>query len=163
MKWTEGHIHIAMRRILEASGWRLIAGEYPGGSDHDLYPLNVVDQRVARDRSPDPRRHSSGELIPDLVALKDRKLLIVEAKLKFDSADLQKLETLLSSRRADLLFALNKFAQERRQPDLYPIESLLLQPVLAFLDGTAAPTPPPDFSFLRISSLSSGRFEGALA
>ena len=64
---------------------------------------------------------------------------------------------------SDLLFALNKFAQERRQPDLYPNESLLLQPVLAFLDGTAAPTPPPDFSFLRISSLSSGRFEGALA
>jgi len=60
MKWTEGHIHLAMRQILIAQGWSLIAGELPGGSDHDLYPLNVVDPALARDRSPDPRRHSLG-------------------------------------------------------------------------------------------------------
>ena len=43
MKWNEGRIHVAMRTILAEEGWDLIAGEYPGGSNHDLYPLNVVD------------------------------------------------------------------------------------------------------------------------
>ena len=83
MKWTEGEVHRAMRHHLKASGWSLIAGEYPGGSDHELYPLNIVDPAVARDRSPDPRRHSKGELIPDLVALRSGMLIFVSLRSFF--------------------------------------------------------------------------------
>ena len=82
MKWTEGHIHVVMRDVLRQKGWTLVAGEFPGGSDHELYPLNVVDPVVARDASPDPRRHSLGELIPDLVALRGANLFVGEAKVQ---------------------------------------------------------------------------------
>ena len=91
MRWSEGLIHLSMRAFLTRQGWQLIAGEYPGGSDHQLYPLNVVDPALARDESPDPRRHSLGELIPDLVALRKRDLFIGEAKLGHDDGDRAKL------------------------------------------------------------------------
>src|SRR5687767_12705831 len=107
-----------MRRILRSRGWRLIAGEYPGGSDHELYALCVVDPQIARDQSPDPRRHSIGELIPDIVALRDCRLLIGEAKCRYSKADYEKLDQLTSKRLADLNEALRKFAIERRVSEL---------------------------------------------
>jgi hypothetical protein len=162
MRWTEGHIHLAMRSIMKARGWTLVAGEFPGGSDHELYPLNVVDPAVARDASPDPRRHSLGELIPDLVALKGRRLTVFEAKVLYSEPDRLKLEDLLSTRRDDLLAALNKFAHERNFPDLLPVEGLKLMPVLAFRSDVAAPPPTHELSYLRVSDLTSGYFEGRL-
>lgn len=162
MRWTEGHIHLAMRRIMKSSGWTLIAGEFPGGSDHELYPLNIVDPAVARDASPDPRRHSLGELIPDLVALKGRHLTILEAKVRYSEHDRLKLEYLLSARRDDLLATLNKFAQERNFLELLPVEGLQLLPVLAFRSNVAAPPPIHELSYLRVCDLTSGYFEGRL-
>lgn len=162
MRWTEGHIHLAMRSIMKACGWSLVAGEFPGGSDHELYPLNVVDPAVARDASPDPRRHSLGELIPDLVALKGRQLTIFEAKVLYSETDRLKLEDLLSARREDLLTALKKFAHERSFPELLPVEGLQLLPVLAFRADVVAPPPTREFSHLRVVDLTSGYFEGRL-
>src|ERR1700761_1178512 len=121
MRWREGNVHLAMRKIFRRQGWSLVAGEFPGGSDHELYPLNVVDPIVARDQSPDPRRHSFGELIPDLVALKARTLAIAEAKVDYCDADREKLENLLGARRDDLCGALEKFSAERNIPQLLPI------------------------------------------
>src|SRR5437867_190192 len=132
MRWTEGRVHVAMRRVLRDQGWRLVAGEYPGGSDHELYPLNVVDTAVARDGSPDPRRHSLGELIPDLVALSGDDLLIAEAKPAYNEPDREKLTTLLGERRGDLLVALGKFAVERKVRELLPVRRLRIHPVLVF-------------------------------
>lgn len=163
MRWTEGHIHLAMRRVLSDNGWLLVAGEYPGGSDHELYPLNVVDPAVARDASPDPRRHSLGELIPDLVALRNRDLFIGEAKVRYDDGDRVKLDRLLSERRDHLLASLRTFAKERRVPALYPVEDLVLHPVLVFRAGVAAPPPGDGFSHLRIVSSSEAFFEGPLS
>lgn len=163
MKWTEGHIHLAMRRVLRDKGWLLVAGEFPGGSDHELYPLNVVDPTVAKDLSPDPRRHSLGELIPDLVALKGRELFIGEAKVRYDVEDRAKLEALVSERREDLLLALGTFANERRVPEILPVETLVLRPVLVFLVDSPAPEAPSGaLSHLRIVSPSEAFFEGAL-
>lgn len=163
MKWTEGNVHVAMRRFLRSAGWTLIAGEYPGGSDHELYALNVVDPVVACDGSPDPRRHSRGELIPDLIALKANDLLIAEAKVGYDSGDQAKLDLLLNQRRFDLLAALASFAVERDRPQLLPLQRLVLHPVLVFLADGAAPPPPAGFSYLRIIDRTNARFEGALA
>lgn len=163
MRWTEGHVHVAMRKFLVRQGWLLVAGEYPGGSDHQLYPLNVVDPEVARDDSPDPRRHSLGELIPDLVALRDRDLIIAEAKLRYDEGDRAKLALLLSDRRTHLLLALRTYARERRVPDLLPVESLVLRPVLVFKAEAQPPSPPPKgFSYLRIVDQADAFFEGDL-
>ena len=163
MRWTEGHIHVAMRRILARSGWTLIAGEYPGGSDHELYPLNVTDPAVARDNSPTPRHHSTGELIPDLVAVKGKRLLIGEAKVKYDERDRQKLATMLDERRSDLVLALNAFAVLRRVPELIPVSDLEFCPTLVFSAAAVRPTPAAGWSHLRIVSLTEGLFEGTLA
>ena len=162
MQWKEGHIHLAMRHFLRQSGWRLIAGDYPGGSDHELHPLNVVDLRLATDNSPDPRRHSLGELVPDLVALKSNQLIILEAKPNFNFDDYQKLQKLLGERRVDLQEALLKFARDRNVPSLLPLEKLTLMPVLAFKASSVAPPPDPDFSYLRILNADHAYFEGAL-
>jgi hypothetical protein len=162
MRWTEGHIHVAMRKHLVRDGWLLIAGEYPGGSDHQLYPLNVVDPAVARDASPDPRRHSRGELIPDLIALRERQLFIGEAKVRYDAGDKEKLEYLLGQRRSDFVMALRTFAKDRRVPELLPIDDLVMCPVLVFLSDAEAPLPPAGLSYLRISSPAEAHFEGHL-
>lgn len=163
MRWTEGHIHLAMRRVLRYKGWQLIAGEFPGGSDHDLYPLNVVDPLIAKDNSPDPRRHSLGELIPDLVALCGRDLFIGEAKLSYDTGDREKLQLLVTTRLDDLLRALHTFSKDRRVPELLPVETLLLRPTLVF-PATCTPVPPPTrpLSYLRIVNPTDGYFEGPL-
>ena len=162
MRWSEGHIHLYMRAFLKGQGWQLIAGEYPRGSDHDLYPLNVVDPTVARDDSPAPRRHSLGELIPDIVALRGRSLLIGEAKLRHDDGDRAKLDYLLTERRSDLLAALCTFASDRGFPELCPVETLVMRPVLVFRSDSDAPDPPPGFSYLRIVNRTEAYFEGLL-
>lgn len=162
MRWTEGHIHLAMRKFLAQQGWLLVAGEYPGGSDHQLYPLNVVDPTLACDMSPDPRRHSFGELIPDIVALRGNDLLIGEAKVRYNEDDRDKLILLLSERRSDLLLSLQKFAQDRRVPDLLPVERLNMHPVLIFRSGTNAPPLLPGFNYLRIVGNANAYFEGSL-
>lgn len=163
MRWTEGQVHVAMRRYLVMRGWQLIAGEFPGGSDHELYPLNVVDPSVARDGSPDPRRHSLGELIPDLVALHGRRLLVGEAKLRYDERDRAKLKLLVTSRRPHLVRALQSFALERDVSELLPVERLEIHPVLVFRSHAHAPAPSCGFSYLRITSQAEAYFEGPLA
>ena len=162
MKWTEGHIHLCMRRFLVRQGWLLVAGEYPGGSDHQLYPLNVVDPALARDESPDPRRHSLGEIIPDLVALCHRSLFIGEAKVQYTDDDRDKLTHLLGNRKNDLLAALQTFASDRNVPELLPVETLNMHPVLVFLSDSDAPPPAPGFSYLRIANKNDAYFEGVL-
>ena len=162
MRWSEGDVHFYMRAWLKRQRWQLVAGEYPGGSDHDLYTLNVVDPTVARDNSPDPRRHSLGELIPDIVALRGRKLLIGEAKPRYDDGDRAKLVYLLGERRSDLLAALRKFALDRRVPKLCPVETLEIYPVLIFPSGSNAPSIPANFSYLRIVNRNEAHFEGTL-
>lgn len=163
MKWTEGYVHVAMRTVISNNGWLLVAGEYPGGSDHELYPLNVVDPTLARDKSPDPRRHSLGELIPDIVALRGRRLLIGEAKVRYSEADKIKLENLIQNRKDDLSMALNVFAKERSFMELLPVEDLEYCPVLIFVASSTAPPVSGRMSYLRISDLSNGNFEGYLA
>ena len=46
---TETFIHIAMRKYLKKEGWTLVAGEYPGGSDDELFVLSIMHPIVAKD------------------------------------------------------------------------------------------------------------------
>src|SRR5439155_1452186 len=129
-------------------GWSLIADEWPGGSNHELYPLNILDPSVARDGSPGPRRHSLGELIPDIVALRERNLILGEAKVAYSPTDRDKLNYILKERYRDMLFALNSFAEQHDAKALLPIHTLVIHPVLIFVDGDFAPPPSGLFSYL---------------
>jgi len=104
----EDLIHVAIRRFLTKSKWTLLAGQYPGGSDNHLSRLYIRDPTVARDQSPDPRRHSRETFIPDLVAIKDDTILLVEMKPTFSVSDAEKLRKIRGPRFADLKRALHE-------------------------------------------------------
>ena len=87
MKKDETFVHVAIRNYLKLQGWSLLAGQYPGGSDDELHVFNVFDPLLAKDESPDHRRHSFGKLVPDLIAFKDDTLLIIEAKPEYSASD----------------------------------------------------------------------------
>ena len=139
MKKDETFVHVAIRRFLKEKGWKLVAGQYPGGSDDELHVFNIFDPSLAKDFSPDHRRHSFGKLVPDLIAYKNKKVLIIEAKPEYSIPDKEKLEYLLSERRQDFLQGLTKFALERNFSELLPSNDLQLIPVLAYLAEYDAP------------------------
>ena len=129
---TESFVHVAMREYLKKEGWTLVAGEYPGGSDDELYVLSIMDPEVARDNSPDPRRHSEGEIIPDLFAYKEGVMLIIEAKPKYSLEDKEKLRDLLTNKYDLLCESLRKFSFERRVLRGIDFQNVEYVPVLAF-------------------------------
>ena len=129
---TESFVHVAMREYLKKEGWTLVAGEYPGGSDDELYVLSIMDPEVARDNSPDPRRHSEGEVIPDLFAYKDETMLVIEAKPKYSLEDKEKLRGLLTNKYDLLCESLKKFSYERRVLSGIDFRAINYVPVLAF-------------------------------
>ena len=153
MKITEGIVHVAMRHYLKTNGWLLIAGQFPGGTDDELYSLNIVDPELARDNSPDPRRHSLGKIVPDLIAYKDNMLLIIEAKPGYSQEDRDKLVYLLTERKNDFTAALEKFASERDFPMLLPISKLMFIPVLAFSASVKKFNKEPGFAYIRVAGL----------
>lgn len=102
----EDAVHIAVRNHLRSRGWSLLAGQFPGGSDDELRRFYVRDPRVARDRSPDPRRHSLDTFAPDLLASRGMVLLIVEMKPRYSVFDAEKLRHLIDNRYKNLTEAL---------------------------------------------------------
>jgi hypothetical protein len=148
----EAFIHRAVRRYLVGEDWTLVAGQRPGGTDDALHVLYIVDPTVACDFSPDPRRHSRGKFVPDIVALKSDTLLMVEAKSSYSQMDFDKLNRLLGERRDDLHVALRTFAHERGFPSLLHPEKLKIQPALAFSVSSAHPTPASPWAMLLVDS-----------
>lgn len=133
---TESFVHVAMRQFLKNSGWTLVAGEYPGGSDDELYVLSIMDPAVARDNSPDPRRHSEGEIVPDLLAYKEGIMLVIEAKPKYSNDDKNKLKDLLFNKSDLLRSSLKKFCNERCILPEVNFNTVTYIPVLAFGNET---------------------------
>lgn len=138
MKINESFVHVAMREYLKNNGWLLIAGEYPNGSDDELYVLSISDPTIARDNSPDPRRHSSGEIIPDLIAFKNNVILIIEAKTDYSIEDKEKLTNLLVNEKKRLLLSLKKFALEKQQFSHIDFDKATYIPVLAYYNPAFA-------------------------
>jgi hypothetical protein len=151
MMISETLVHIAIRSFLKGDGWELLAGQFPGGSDDECQTLYVVDPAVARDQSPDPRRHSDNKQIPDLVALRGETLLVVEAKPVYSIEDRDKLVELLGVRREHLRASLvAHFARLSRDlpQRLVPI------PCLAFAETSPAPWPDGPFAHVLVRDLS---------
>lgn len=152
-------IHFSVREFLRNAGWQLVAGQFPNGSDVELPPLNVVDPALARDNSPDPRRHSMNKYVPDLVACKQKIMLLIEMDSHYSPKDERKLEKLLLERRSDLLTALGDLVSKRGVVLPVPIDQFVFVPCLGF-------GPPmrykrnPGFCYFKVSALSSVIFEG---
>lgn len=155
----EDLIHVAIRRFIPPLGWQLIAGQYPSGSDDALPALNIVDPTVARDQSPDPRRHAADKQVPDLVAYKAGVMLLIEMKPRFSAEDEAKLIGLLTYRRADLLLALDAFLTVRRIALPTPTSQLIFVPCLGFGAGSRY-VPHPDFCYFLVRDLNTVDFIG---
>ncbi|MCM1568547.1 MAG: hypothetical protein NC081_03755 [Roseburia sp.] len=136
MRITESFVHVAMREYLKKCGWLLIAGEYPNGSDDELNVLSISNPIVARDNSPDPRRHSAGEIIPDLIAYKNGVILIIEAKPDYSIEDKEKLNNLLCNKRSRLILSLEKFSTGKHQYSGIDYNNAIYVPVLAYGNPT---------------------------
>ena len=116
---TETFIHIAMRKYLKKEGWTLVAGEYPGGSDDELFVLSIMNPIVAKDNSPDPRRHSEF-------------MLVIEAKPQYDIGDREKLKDLFLNKRGLLQKSLKNFCKNHHLLKQINLDNLIYIPVLAF-------------------------------
>lgn len=157
----EDFVHVAVRRALIGHGWTLIAGQFPNGSDDELPRLSVMDPSLARDRSPDPRRHSFNKFVPDLVACCGSIILIVEMKPRYSEEDELKLFNLLNNRRPDLIRALRDLAQIRSTAFAIPVEQLTLVPALGF-GATRQRIKPANFCHFRVLGLDTVAFDGGI-
>lgn len=155
----EDLIHVAVRRFLRQSDWQLIAGQYPNGSDDELPTLYIVDPTVARDRSPDPRRHALDKIVPDIVAYARGILLLAEHKPRYSLEDEKKLENLLTLRRADLILALRALVDSGRVVIPIPVEQLIFVPCLGFAANSRF-TPNSSFCYFKVRDLNNVDFVG---
>jgi hypothetical protein len=144
----EDVIHYHVREELTLLGWKLLAGQYPNGSDDDLPCLSIVDPTLARDRSPDSRRHSLHKLVPDLIAVKDGVLLVIEMKPTYDALDEAKLMTLMTERRGEFNDAFDRLSEKQ----LWGLTASQLEfaPCLAFTEASGFPSRR-DFSYALIN------------
>jgi hypothetical protein len=151
----EDEIHYAVRQFLKHEEWTLVAGQYPNGSDDELPILNVKDPTVARDDSPDPRRHALDKFVPDLVSLKERTVLVVEMKPAYDAGDEQKLTELLSRRFDRLIRALEELSARTPQLQNIPWRSLRYVPALGFCPLQSGWSQSPGFALLLVENINS--------
>lgn len=158
MRITESFVHVAIREYLKKYGWLLIAGEYPNGSDDELNVLSISDPIVARDNSPDPRRHSAGEIIPDLIAYKNGVILIIEAKPGYSIEDKEKLNNLLCNERSRLISSLEKFSAGKHLYSDIDYKKAIYVPVLAYGNPTyKVAYRDPGFGHIYVKTLNAAR------
>ena len=155
----EDYIHYSIRTYLRAQGWLLIAGQYPDGSDDELSALNITDPVVARDNSPDPRRHSQNKIVPDLICSKDNVILIIEMKPSYSEMDERKLVELLTKRYADMVSSLQDFLSAKGIVLEKSIEEYTFVPCLAF-SASSHFHKRQDFCYFRVHNLHTLEFEG---
>ena len=148
----EDYIHYAAREFLKKEDWILIAGEYPNGSDDELHSLKIMDRYLARDNSPDSRRHSLNKLVPDLIAYKDNEFLIVEMKPTYSKSDEEKLEEIMTTRIQELTYYLEEFLERYKIIPISTVKAGSFVPCLGF-KSTAKYPEKEGFSYILVSSL----------
>lgn len=153
----EDVIHFVTRKFLTEDGWLLLAGEYPNGSDDELHSLRIMDKLLAKDNSPAHRHHSLNKLVPDLIALKNDELLIIEMKPSYSKQDEIKLLEMLNDRRDEFDFYLKEFCQ-RYYPNIEKkLHKIKLTPVLGFSSESSLKKHS-DFKYILVKSLDTATF-----
>ena len=85
---SESEIYVYSKRFLRQSGWTLVGGEPPGGTDS----LPRVEAKHPEMQA----KGSRGSKKVDIIAHRGGHLLLLELKSSFDRGDVEKLDELVS-------------------------------------------------------------------
>lgn len=88
---SESEIYVYSKRFLRNSGWSLVGGEPPGGSDG----LPRVEAKHPEKET----KGSGGSKKVDIIAYREGYLLLLELKSTFDRNDVRKLDELVGEHR----------------------------------------------------------------
>lgn len=91
MSLSETTVYLKVKKHLKSSGWSVLAGQPPSGTDH-LPVIEIKDDFESGNGS-------KGSFKPDLVAWKDDILVFIELKPIFNAPDQAKVENVLNSPR----------------------------------------------------------------
>jgi hypothetical protein len=86
---SESEIYLEAKNCLKLQKWTILGGQPPKGSDH--LPIIEIKMEVGR------KRGSEDAFKPDLVCIKNSRILIVELKPRYDIGDHEKLMSFLDS------------------------------------------------------------------
>ena len=86
---NETQVFIAIKDFLIENDWRLLGGQPPSGTDH----LPVIEIRDPLFKG----KGSKGSFKPDLIAWKDRLLMVLELKPSYSQSDRRKINLVLQS------------------------------------------------------------------
>jgi hypothetical protein len=86
---VEMDLYIALKGYLKDTGWEIVGGQPPSGSDH----LPVVEIKLNHGLE----KGSKESFKPDLLALRENQLMLFEIKPKYSQSDFEKLLTVLDS------------------------------------------------------------------
>ena len=89
MALSETTVYLKVKKHLKTSGWSVLAGQPPSGTDH-LPVIEIKDDLKSGNGS-------KGSFKPDLVAWKDDILVFIELKPIFNPIDQAKVENVLNS------------------------------------------------------------------
>lgn len=112
----ESKIYFYIKKYLRLTGWNLLGGEPPDGSN-DLRRIEIRDSKHLV-------KGSKGALKIDLIASKGRLLLLIEIKPEFDHSDVDKLNYILDERQRDLFEALLERCHLQKENFDYVIKCL---------------------------------------
>ena len=86
---SESEIYLEAKNYLKLQEWKILGGQPPKGSDH--LPVIEIKMEVGR------KRGSESAFKPDLICIKNSRILIVELKPRYDLGDHEKLMLFLDS------------------------------------------------------------------
>lgn len=112
----ESKIYFYIKKYLRLTGWVLLGGEPPDGSN-ELKRIEIRDPEHLD-------KGSKGALKIDLIASRDRILLLIEIKPEFDYSDVDKLNYIVNERKQDLFAALLERCHLQKENFDYVIKCL---------------------------------------
>jgi hypothetical protein len=98
--FNESFVYVKTKKILASLGWKIIAGEPAGGSDH-LPRIEIRDPSMTN-------KGSKGSYKIDIIATKNNKILLTEVKINFNISDVNKLNEICNQRKEHLKSALRE-------------------------------------------------------
>ena len=100
MYYDESYVYFKTKQYLIDNGWTPLSGEPAGGSD-ELPRVEIRDPSHKK-------KGSKGSLKIDLISQKEGKILLTEAKVRFNESDLEKLNQITTIKMNLLISAIKE-------------------------------------------------------